>query len=59
MKKAKPPDAVGLVLQFDRPRKSDLTKLKAAGVRLGLNGTWVEFKLAEGMFAALPELKNA
>jgi hypothetical protein len=50
---------VGLVLPFDRPRKSTLAKIKTAGVRLGLNGTRSGFKFAERMFAALPELKNA
>jgi len=59
MKRAKPPDAVGLVLQFDRPRKSAFAKIKAEGVKQGLNGTRSGFKFAERMFAALPELKNA
>jgi hypothetical protein len=43
----------------DRSRCHPLAKLKAAAVRIGLEGTRTGFKLAERLFREFPELRNA
>jgi hypothetical protein len=40
-------------------RRRPLAKLKAAAVRIGLDGTRAGFKLAERLFREFPELRNA
>jgi hypothetical protein len=40
-------------------RRHPLAKLKAAAVRIGLDGTRASFKLAERLFRDFPELRNA
>ena len=40
-------------------RRHPLAKLKAAAVRIGLDGTRAGFKLAERLFREFPELRNA
>jgi hypothetical protein len=40
-------------------RRHPLAKLKAAAVRIGLDGTRAGFKFAERLFREFPELRNA
>jgi hypothetical protein len=48
----------GIELEFEQPPLTPLQKIKAAALELAGTGSREDFKLAERLFKALPELRN-
>lgn len=48
----------GCPVEFSRPRRIALAKIKSEAVRLGNNGTRAGFLFAQRLFKAIPELKG-
>jgi hypothetical protein len=48
----------GCRIEFPKPRKSALQKIKVEALRLAGNGSRTGFQFAQRLFAALPELRD-